>query len=285
VTPDFRRINDMRPGYGYAGPPDPHESSLAPAEGGIHCIDLETGEGRLVVSIENVASIPYPHDDLSDAKHYFNHLLFNTDGSRFIFLHRWRKPQGKTFSTRMMTASPDGSEFRIIDDYGHTSHFIWRDSSHILAWAYHPSYKSSFYLYRDLDYADVGVVGHSVMTENGHCTYLPGNEWILNDTYPDRNRLQHVYLYHVATGRKVPLASFYTPPEYKGEWRVDTHPRFSRDGKLVCVDSAAGLDGRQLWLMDISGVVDREPPAQVGPLELGGAGEAGFLWSRGESNR
>ena len=23
VTPDFRRINDVRPGYGYAGPTDP----------------------------------------------------------------------------------------------------------------------------------------------------------------------------------------------------------------------------------------------------------------------
>ena len=33
VTPDFRRINDMRPGYGYAGLPDPHADELAPAHG------------------------------------------------------------------------------------------------------------------------------------------------------------------------------------------------------------------------------------------------------------
>ena len=30
VCPDFRRINDMRPGYGYAGLPDPDAGELAP---------------------------------------------------------------------------------------------------------------------------------------------------------------------------------------------------------------------------------------------------------------
>ena len=85
VTPDFRRINDMRPGYGYAGLPDPFADELAPAQGGIHRLDLETGEHELIVSLAEIAAIPYPHGDLSAAKHYFNHLLFNPDGSRFIF--------------------------------------------------------------------------------------------------------------------------------------------------------------------------------------------------------
>ena len=70
-----------------------------------------------------------------------------------------------------------------------------------------------------------------MMTVNGHCTYLPGNRWILNDTYPDKQRDQHPYLYDVATGRRVPLGHFRSPPEYTGEWRCDTHPRFSPDGR------------------------------------------------------
>lgn len=258
VAADFSRINVMRPGYGYAGVADPNHDILAPTESGVYSIDLKTGASRLIISIRDVARIPYPHDDLSDAKHYFNHLLFNTDGSRFVFLHRWRKPNSRSFSTRMMTAAPDGSQIRVIDDSGQTSHFIWRDPVQILAWAYHPSYQNRFYLFKDTESADVEVVGSQVMTENGHCSYLPGKEWILNDTYPDQNRLQHVYLYHVETGRKVPLASFHTPEEYGGEWRVDTHPRFSRDGRLVCIDAPDGGNGRQLWLLDISTVLDKE---------------------------
>ena len=76
------------------------------------------------------------------------------------------------------------------------------------------------------------------MTVNGHCTYLPGNKWILNDTYPQGSeRLQSPYLYHVTSGRKMTIGQFPLPPDYRGEWRCDTHPRFSPDGKSVVIDS------------------------------------------------
>jgi Tol biopolymer transport system component len=62
-------------------------------------------------------------------------------------------------------------------------------------------------------------------------------------------------LYEVASGRRVPLGHFRSPPEYTGEWRCDTHPRFSPDGKKVVIDSSHGGDGRQMHMIDISGVV------------------------------
>jgi hypothetical protein len=256
LAPDFRRINDMRPGYGYAGLPDPNAGVLAPKDAGITRLDLDTGKHELIVSLADVARIPYPHADLSTAKHYFNHLLFNTDGTRFEFLHRWRMEGQSGFGTRMLTAALDGTDIHVVDDYGHTSHFIWRDPAHILAWAYHPSQGSAFHLYEDGS-REVKVVGKDVMVVNGHCTYLPGNEWILNDTYPDPERHQHLYLYHVPTGERVPLGSYYAPPEYAGEWRCDLHPRFSPDGRSVVIDSAHSGDGRQLYLVDITELVDR----------------------------
>jgi hypothetical protein len=254
VAPDFRRVNDMRPGYGYAGLPDPYSDELAPRDSGIFRLNLETGKHELIISISDVAKIPYPHGDLSKAKHYFNHLLFNPDGSRFIFLHRWRMEGQSGFGTRMFTAGPDGRDIHVVDDYGHTSHFIWRDPEHILAWAYHPSHGNAFYLYKD-GTGEVDVVGEGVMTQNGHCSYLPGSEWILNDTYPSREREQEVYLYNVATGKKHTLGRFHTPPEYRGEWRCDTHPRFSPDSRSVVIDSPHGGNGRQMYLIDISKIV------------------------------
>ncbi|OHB74929.1 MAG: hypothetical protein A2Z25_18385 [Planctomycetes bacterium RBG_16_55_9] len=254
VSPDFRRIQDMRPGYGYPGLPDPHSQDAAPADSGIFRLDLESGKHDLIVSIADVAKFGQIPGNPKEAKHYFNHLLFNTDGSRFIFLHRWRAPGLQGFGTRMLTASPDGTDIRVVDPHGKTSHFIWRDPKHILAWSWHPSHGDAFYLYEDgTDRAE--VVGQSTMTGNGHCTYLPGNRWILNDTYPDKQRNQNVYLYNVAAGKKVPLGHFHTPPEYTGEWRCDTHPRFSPDGRSVVIDSPHGGNGRQMYLIDISGIV------------------------------
>jgi hypothetical protein len=45
------------------------------------------------------------------------------------------------------------------------------------------------------------------------------------------------------------------PPEYAGEWRCDLHPRFSPNGRMVTIDSPHGGNGRQIYLIDISGIV------------------------------
>ena len=256
VAPDLRRVNDMRPGYGYTGLPDPNTDVLAPEDSGVFRVDLETGEQELAVSLADIAKIPMPGRDLAPMKHYFNHLLVGPDGSRFEFLHRWRGPGQRSFGTRMLTAAPDGSDIRVIDPSGHTSHFIWRDPQHILAWSRHESHGSAFYLFEDKTGGKVEIVGEGVMTKNGHCSYLPGNEWILNDTYPQgKERLQSPYLYNVKTGKQVWLGHFHLPPEYRGEWRCDTHPRFSPDGRKVVIDSPHTGEGRQLHLIDVSGIV------------------------------
>ena len=219
VAPDFRRVDDMRPGYGYAGLPDPHRDVLAPEDSGVFRVDLDSGEAELIVSLADVAAIPFPGEDLATAKHYFNHLLVSPDGERFEFLHRWGFPDWRG-ATRMLTAARDGSDVRIVDPSGRTSHFIWRDPRHLLAWSWHESHGSAFYLFEDRTGGAVEVVGEGVMTVNGHCSYLPGNEWILNDTYPQGDkRLQRPYLYHVATARRVSLGEFHLPSAYRGEWR------------------------------------------------------------------
>ena len=262
VAPDFRRVNHMRPGYGYTGLPDPYAEDLAPKESGIWLVDLHSGEAELVVTIADVARIPYARDDLSGRKHYFNHLLFNTDGTRFEFLHRWRGEGIPSFATRMLTAAPDGSDIHVVDDSSKTSHFIWRDPSHVLAWSWHESCGDAFYLFEDCDEPNLAeVVGLEKMPNNGHCSYLPGGEWIVNDTYPRGSqsgeppgepRAQGVYLYHVATDRRADLGRFNSAEVYQGEWRCDLHPRVSPDGTKLVIDSPCGGDGRQLYLLDIS---------------------------------
>jgi len=258
---DFRRIQDLRPGYGYAGLPDPNKNDMAPKDSGIWLVDLATGKGKLIVSLADIAKIPFPGRNVTGAKHYFNHLLFNGDGTRLEFLHRYRPNGGRGgFITRMLTCGLDGSDVRTVDPSGSTSHFIWRGTDKILAWSRYKN-RSGFFLYEDKPGGGKVVqVGRGVMTLNGHCTYLPGNKWILNDTYPrGRERMQDVYLYHIATGKRVELGKFHRPKKYSGEWRVDTHPRVSRDGKTVCIDSAHEGKGRQLYLIDISRIVANPP--------------------------
>ena len=94
------------------------------------------------------------------------------------------------------------------------------------------------------------------MPANGHITYLPGmdNAWILNDTYPDAQRCQNPYLYHIPTDRRIALGHFSSPAQYTGEWRCDTHPRCDPSGTRVVIDSPHN-GGRQLYLIDIRHIV------------------------------
>ena len=258
ITPGFSRIADVRPGYGYSGIADPHTGDNAPKDSGIFRVDLTTGESQLLISIADIAAVGDIPQNSPDVKHYFNHLLFSPDGSRFIALHRWRYPKGNRL-TRLITAKADGSNIRVIIPNGYASHFIWRDPQHILSqakqWLGNPSWGD--FLFEDKEGGTVEKIGHGVLDSGGHLSYLPGNEWILNDTYPKgKERLQTPHLYQVESGTRTDLGRFHLPKSYTGGWRVDTHPRYSPDGQLVCIDAPHENQGRQLHLIDISKIVN-----------------------------
>lgn len=256
VSCDFSRVADCRPGYGYAGIRDPYFNEMAPDKSGISQVDLATGKSKLILSHRQLATTGKIPNNAPDAKHHAYHLLFSPDGKRFILLHRWAFPAGNHL-TRLITAAPDGSDLRIVIPNGYASHFIWRDTDHILSqakdWLGNPNWGN--FLFTDKDSGIVAEIGKGVLDPAGHLSYLRQNEWILNDTYPQTAaRLQTPHLYELKTNRRIDLGRFHSPPEYKGEWRVDNHPRLSRDERWVCIDSPHGGRGRQLYLIDIAAV-------------------------------
>ena len=226
-------------------------------------MDLASGREQLILSLADAASIPHQGKVLTGVKHYFNHILVNPASERFVVLHRWRKFNSQSkrteggFITRMLSANIDGSDVCVLDPSGHTSHFIWRDAEHVCLWTRPQGKPAGFYLFRDRS-DEIQPVGSGIMTSNGHNTYLPNtnNEWILNDTYPDRRRLQRPYLFHVPSGKRMELGAFHSPEKYVGEWRCDTHPRSSNDGRTICIDSPHAGSGRQMHLIDISELIE-----------------------------
>ncbi len=260
----FQRIQNLRPGYGYPGVPDPTANEKAPADVGLYRLDLRTGEERLLIPIEEVADLDYRGESVVDNWHWFNHLLVSPDSRRVEFLHRWRaaitdRQEMATggFTTRMVTAdAATGQERYVVDPSGNSSHFVWRDPNHLLVWTKPEGREWGFWLLTDKT-QDKELIGGEVMTQNGHNTYVPGtdNAWVLNDTYPDADRKQTLYLYHVPTGRKVVLGRFLSPPRYQGEWRCDLHPRTNQQGTEVFFDSTHEGLGRQVYRIDITDIV------------------------------
>ncbi len=264
VGTEFSRIQDLRPGYGYAGITDPFFQEKAPDGVGIYRMDLKTGASTLLMSFAQASAIAHKGESVTDNFHWFNHLLVNNDGSRITFLHRWRAQRedrqimaARNFVTRMFTINPDGTDPFIIDPSGFTSHFIWRDPDHICAFTKPENQNSAFYILEDHTGRIERIVTDK-MPVNGHQTYIPGHEnaWLMSDNYRNKtNPNQTPYLYHIPTDRRVDLGHFPAGREYVGEWRCDLHPRSSNDGKYACIDSPHGGNGRQLYLLDLSEVL------------------------------
>lgn len=246
VTLDFDRLNRLRPGYGYMALPEQRKDVAAPNDAGLYWMNLKTGDNRLIIPIE-WASRNKPDDRFGDNHHWFNHLQFNPSGTRFIFLHRWRK--GGSWYTRLYTAKPDGTDIRLHSDTGMVSHFDWRDDTTILAWSRTKGKGNRFYLF-DVDTNATTVVGEGILTRDGHCNYSPDRKWILNDTYPDRERKQTLMIVRAADTKRIDIGKFFLPPELKGPFRCDLHPRWNRDGTAVCIDSAH-TGKRQLYVIDV----------------------------------
>lgn len=248
---NFARLQDCRPGYGYRGGVDPGADQIAPEGDGIWRVDLATGESTLLFSYAQIAAIPQAAQP--KGKHWFNHLLYNTDGSRFIFLHRAHVEPGSVERryTRMFTAGAAGGDLHVVADHEMVSHFIWRDPAHILAWSREPETGDRYHLYRDKS-DEVTVVGADQFTRDGHCTYSPDRKWILTDTYPDKNNMHQLLLYNVEKKELIELARIYRPKPSDNEWRCDLHPRWSRDGNKITIDAMFRDGKRQVHLLDLS---------------------------------
>ncbi len=251
VSVNFARIHQTRPGYGYAGLEDPWEHELQPADDGIYWMDLESGNNHLIISLDQIVGIR-PVQSMEGAKHWFNHLQFNPDGSRFLFLHRWVDAKGRR-NTRLFTANPDGTEIHCVADHELVSHFDWRNKKQILAWARQRGIGDFYFLFTDQS-DQVEVVGKGVLTKDGHCSYSPGGRWLLTDTYPDEESQRSLILYRLADARRFDLGRFYALPEIAGEIRCDLHPRWSRDGRQICFDSVH-QGTRQIYVVDVGGIV------------------------------
>jgi hypothetical protein len=258
VSCDFARVADCRPGYGYAGIRDRFFDEMAPAGSGVTHVNLETGAEKLIVTHQQLAATGEVIQNAPTSKHHAYHLLCSPDAKRLILLHRWTQPRGGHL-TRLITCAMDGSDLRIVIPNGWASHFIWRDASHILAeskeWLGNKDWSN--FLFEDKASGIVREIGRGVLDPTGHVSYLRNKEWILNDTYPKgTQRLQTPHLYHIDTNRRIDLGQFPSPAVYRGEWRVDTHPRTSRDERYVCIDAPQADNGRQLHLIDIKGLMN-----------------------------
>ena len=107
----------------------------------------------------------------------------------------------------------------------------------------------------ELDNGTIDIFGKKDLTVDGHCSFSPDGNWVLNDTYPDEHNLRTLMLVRMSDQRRINLQRFYSPKEkWWGEIRCDLHPRWNRDGTQICIDSVHTGE-RQMHLIDLKGII------------------------------
>ncbi|MGH9833267.1 MAG: hypothetical protein ACREBD_14100 [Blastocatellia bacterium] len=240
---DYGRLHRLRPVVGYVGAVDPNPNSPRPANDGVFLMDLKTGESKLVVSYETIFQrLVKDHPEmaamLKERHLFFNHTVFNKDDTRFFFLARIFTPAPNSrLESAMFTCNLDGSDLREVVPFGKgVSHFEWRNAKEILATFRFEGDEMKHVLFTDGG-QNYQAIGEGFLKGDGHCSFAPGQQWIVTDRNLTATREKMLMIFHVGLKQGLLLGTFPMKEYISGDLRCDLHPRWNRTGDAICFDA------------------------------------------------
>jgi len=265
ATLNFERTSNCRPGYGYFDCVDKFASESAPSEDGIYLFDPTNSlpKREMVYSLAEALNVVSDKPSTGDMC-WFNHILFNPLGTRFVFLFRSATelaPGHRGFKTRMFVMNVDGSNPKcIIENFG-ISHFDWYDDEHLLVWLWDYTQDAEEanggYFMINIRNGEKRIFGEKYFNMDGHCSFSPDQKYMLTDTYPKgANNEQSLLLYDIDEDSCIEIAALRSNAPASDSCRCDLHPRWSRDGKMICVDSSHE-DFRGIYILSIAKLINK----------------------------
>ena len=238
---DFSRLHSLRLGYGYAALPEVTKDVALPDTTAVWKMDIETGEVTELLKYTDFANFqPRPEMQEKGSVHKVNHIMLSPNGKRFMVLYRWFCGQRKY--TRLVTCNVDGADMYVLSDDDMVSHCYWKNDEEIIAFGRKKEFGPGYYLMKDK--AQEWVHLWPQLSNDGHPSYCPVDaDLVAFDTYPNRVRIQEVKVAKDTDSEPKTVAKVFAPFRYDNDTRCDLHPRWSRDGKMICFDST--FEGRK----------------------------------------
>jgi hypothetical protein len=259
---------------------DKHQGQHAPSKTGVWKMNMDTGDAELIMPLEKMATIAYPGGVPSSGHLYIFREGWNPSGTRFITFIK--DPENKLFEGYSIAAN--GTDVRYL--YHNPSHHAWLDDNYIFDFGSHKppgsgQARRGYFLFQDDGSGTARELLWAVEVDDGyggdgHGSFVPGSggDWIISDTYAIHG-FQYLFIYHKPSRLFVPLAKLKCDRRMDigdGVYRVDLHPRLSRNGRLVSIDATHEGLGRQMYVIDIGRILDN-PPGR-GPKERPGSSDS-----------
>lgn len=228
----FERLNRYAFDYGY----NAHKEQLQNDDktDGVWEVDMNLNTAKLLFSIHDVVTFQVK-DTFLKAKHYVNHIDYSPDGRNIIFIHRYC--YYSQHISRLLIYDLDIQTFHLLLDFEFVSHFCWLSKDTLLIYAANQEKKLGYFSI-NIYTGYCSRIYKFMPSKDGHPS-ISYNRMIVTDTYPDKNRIQHLYVGCLDTNSIEQIGEFYSPFKYIEGNRCDLHPKWSYDGLQICIDNTA----------------------------------------------
>ena len=234
ISLNFDRLAILRPDYGYRNLAYKNNFDLSNLkDDGIFYIDLDNNEQKLLLSLEDIINIE-KDDKMDNALHKVNHIMISPNGEKFMFMHRWILGNGKRYD-RLLVSDIKGATINILADDEMVSHCCWYGNDSIIGYMKYCSHDYGFYRIDLKTNKTIFLSEKLSKFGDGHPTFFDSR--MVFDSYPDRSRMKHLYLYDIEKDFVEDIGNFFEPLSFFGETRCDLHPKWSLDGKSIYIDS------------------------------------------------
>jgi hypothetical protein len=238
----FSRVEQGMPGYGYLNQKkSSSDDVLIPKDCGLYAWDLNAQKETFFISIEEIASSCNPITT-KDCFHFVTHALLNKTASKIAFIHRWVESSNIDIRrSRLMLLDVESQSLLQLSFGNMISHFHWLTENSIIAYCNVPGLGDRYCII-DTTSLEVNPLSNSALTSDGHPHPNIDGKMFVSDTYPNRRRMQELFLFNIENSEKTSLGSFYHPKEFQSpdiytHWCVDLHPRWSLSGRYISFDS------------------------------------------------
>ena len=239
---DFSDVESLMPGYGYKSKDQSYFVSRT--HSALTIVSCKNGTSRNLIEPGQLLDFG-KKSWKADSYHFLSHTQISPCSQLIAFLHRWIDDGTdiRKRHSRLLICNIDGKMIAELPTNGMVSHFCWVSSSKILAFCSSDELGSCYHMFEITDQSTIVVSQFSDLKVDGHPSYNSFIDAVVTDTYPNRSRMQNLFVLDLDKGKPEKVASFYMPKDFQSpsafsHWSVDLHPRWSRDGAYICVDSA-----------------------------------------------
>ncbi len=240
VTPDGRfsiSLNYERSyfcrAYHYQSVVNPAYDVRVAEDDGVFKVDLENNTVERIIDIKDVIEADF-QADFDSAKHWLEHIMINSSGTRLAFLHRFS--YGNAYTTRLFVADADGKNLQIIKGWKNNdwSHFGWCGDDEFVIYSIKKNAFQTGYA-KQVQKAGKKFSPMAIVDKIVHLPVLRG---IKDRLKPSQKMYEH---FRLDNGVFVNDKNY----DNKKYFSIDGHPSFTPDGKYMITDSYPDESGYQ----------------------------------------